>query len=151
MPWNLCLEQILFIFLFSLLCICLEAECVLHILRNRIGWEKLTRKKTTLLLQSVRVAFGRIDLVLWLGVLFSYNTDQKWFVPTIFLSFWAQSCVCGRAWDSFQAVWLIKHLQKIRARCRIVLLKMKPIGTRRKQLYKTRISGLKLKQVCSML
>lgn len=42
-----------------------------------------------------------------------------------FPSFQAQNCVYGSAWDSFQAMWLIKHLEKIRAKCRIVLFKMK--------------------------
>lgn len=34
--------------------------------------------------------------------------------------------VYDRAWDNFQAVWLIKHLGKICAKGRIVLFKMKP-------------------------
>lgn len=87
----------------------------------------------------------------WFSVLFSENAGQKWLVPTILLSFQAQNCVYGGAWDGFQAVWLIKHLQKIRVKCRTVLFKRKPIGTRRKQLYKPPITGVKLKQVCSML
>lgn len=62
-----------------------------------MGWGKLTPKKITPLLQCVRVAFGGIDLFLWLGILFSYNADQKLFVPTISPSFQAQNCVYGKA------------------------------------------------------